>query len=397
MSAQVICIASPKGGAGKTVLTATFGAFLVALGKRVLLVDTDAATNGLTLLYLREVMDHREAEQQEAPAGVYDPPELSVSAIPLATGADLVPATYRLVNTEDVPIEDLRSRLTSLIAITRPQYDFIFLDAQAGSDPVASLSMSREISDTVVIVSEYDPLSAAGVERLKALFRDDLSYERTWVLLNKMLPEFVRTFSDFLELARYLSPIPWDANVVRAYSRRSLAIDLEHGNDYTLAITQTLRTLLGPGTEERIDDWLAERATTLREPVLAQTQDVELELDGLIVERAELERVTRRRRLVRAAVSAYAGLGVVIAWTFLFRDQVDSGVAAAASIAFAAFVALALNILTSWSNLTTDDLVHERQLRRREDVLEERLRRLHTLRDASPAALIRAQMSDMDH
>ena len=52
MSANVICFASAKGGAGKTVVTATVGTFLAALGKRVLIIDTDAATNGLTLFYI---------------------------------------------------------------------------------------------------------------------------------------------------------------------------------------------------------------------------------------------------------------------------------------------------------------------------------------------------------
>ena len=54
MSARVICFASAKGGSGKTVITATIGSFLAALGKRVLLIDTDAATNGLTLLISRK-------------------------------------------------------------------------------------------------------------------------------------------------------------------------------------------------------------------------------------------------------------------------------------------------------------------------------------------------------
>jgi hypothetical protein len=38
-----------------------------------------------------------------------------------------------------------------------------------------------------------DPVSAAGVERLKDLARDDFTYERTWILLNKILPEFVKS------------------------------------------------------------------------------------------------------------------------------------------------------------------------------------------------------------
>ncbi|MBF0611027.1 MAG: ParA family protein [Magnetococcales bacterium] len=55
MTAQVICFASAKGGAGKTILTASFGSFLADLKKKVLLIDCDWSTHGLTLLYLEPV------------------------------------------------------------------------------------------------------------------------------------------------------------------------------------------------------------------------------------------------------------------------------------------------------------------------------------------------------
>src|SRR5207244_1355802 len=134
---------------------------------------------------------------------------------------------------------------------------YIFLDAQAGADPFAHVAMSKGVSHEVIIVSEYDPLSAAGVERLKGLFREDLTYDRTWVLLNKMLPDFVQSFSDFMEVAKYASPMPWDADVVRAYARRRLALDAEKGNDFTLAVMQTLKSILGPDIETDLDIWLS--------------------------------------------------------------------------------------------------------------------------------------------
>ena len=72
MSAKVLCFASAKGGSGKTVITATIGAFLSALGKRVLLVDADAATNGLTLLYIKEVLLRQGKTSDESPEGLFE-------------------------------------------------------------------------------------------------------------------------------------------------------------------------------------------------------------------------------------------------------------------------------------------------------------------------------------
>ena len=59
MTAKVICFASAKGGSGKTVISASLAKFLAAVGKKVLLVDMDAATNGLSLLYLDELVNAR--------------------------------------------------------------------------------------------------------------------------------------------------------------------------------------------------------------------------------------------------------------------------------------------------------------------------------------------------
>jgi Mrp family chromosome partitioning ATPase len=117
-------MASAKGGAGKTILTATFASFLVAIEKRVLIVDADAATNGLTLMYLREVLAERDRQrdslQDRAPAGLLEAmwPQLP-TVVSLESGVDLVPAVF-----------GWRGRLTLQKAI--------FLSVKASSVPFVS-------------------------------------------------------------------------------------------------------------------------------------------------------------------------------------------------------------------------------------------------------------------
>src|SRR5208282_6373894 len=88
---------------------ASIGAFLVALGRKVLLIDTDAATNSLTLLYLKEVLLQREKAITDRGVlrGLYEEPPFmgaeNLSQLPI--GADLLPATYNFINTEDQPFE----------------------------------------------------------------------------------------------------------------------------------------------------------------------------------------------------------------------------------------------------------------------------------------------------
>lgn len=285
MTARVVCMASAKGGSGKTLLTATFGAFLAELGYRVLMVDTDAATNGLSLFYLRHIVS---ADQGESPRlGLFEltGPQDTPAVVPIRDNLDLLPATYEFRNTEDTPLEVYAGTLRSVLAGNRDTYDFIFLDAQAGADEYAQISIDAGVSDQVVIVSEYDPISAAGVDRLKALFTKSLAFYRTWILLNKLLPDFVESFSTFLEITRYASPVPWDADVARAYARRQLGVDLERGNPHTVAVVQTLRSLFGELVEQRLDAWLAGAADAIREPARAQRRELERELAQLLAAR----------------------------------------------------------------------------------------------------------------
>jgi cellulose biosynthesis protein BcsQ len=393
-------MASAKGGSGKTVLTATFAAFLHSLGKRVLMIDTDAATNGLTLLYLKEVMLQGEfaLAAGRTPRGVYE--DLSEIASPeivtVPTGAHLIPATYAFVNPEYVSVERFTSSLRSTIERVLKSYDYIFLDAQAGADLFAQVAMSRLSSHEVVIVSEYDPLSAAGVERLKGLLREELTYVRTWVLLNKMLPDFVQSFSDFMEVAKYASPIPWDADVVRAYARRKLAIDLDRGNEFTLAIIQTLKSLLGEEIDEGLRGWLDARVATLREPVEIQYRDAEAELEGLIRARHEIEFRSRKRRLIAAlfttmvAALGAASLAYLRFWQpKLFSENVWLWLAGATAIA--GLVAYLLQQVRSFYNVTVDVDLKEARLRRQEEILHDRLKKLEALRRADAETLVRHQ------
>jgi WD40 repeat protein/MinD-like ATPase involved in chromosome partitioning or flagellar assembly len=79
MTATVIAFASAKGGAGKTVTATSLGVVLADIGRRTLLIDCDAATNGLTLLVADDVIEAR-GHPDDAPIRVRD----------ATTGRDLI-------------------------------------------------------------------------------------------------------------------------------------------------------------------------------------------------------------------------------------------------------------------------------------------------------------------
>ena len=390
MTAKVFCFASAKGGSGKTSLAASFAKFICAIGKQCLIVDCDPATHGLTLLYLNEISEQATADAN----GLFDLSTdrhvdfeiLSNGIAGVENGVHLLPASYRFDATtySNQPTTPLLPRA---IAALRPKYDVILLDAQAGCDDYARLAMSSEVSDEVVLVSEYDPLSAAGVEMMKRVIGDDLSHARTWILLNKILPEFVKNFGEFMSVTKYLPPIPWDANVVRSYAQRKLALELDQGNEFTLAVLQAARRLLGSSFGESIASWVGERAFALKAPLEEQILLARKELDQLTQDR---RRNVRRRRMKAIAVTGtlvYVALGLTLYLPYSSFDMVQSELGFV-TFALALTTGFAALFVTFWRGFSYDDkdeVLYVNQLAQ----LEQKFARLETLRDADDETIFR--------
>jgi septum site-determining protein MinD len=395
MKDRVYCIASAKGGSGKTVLCASFASFLAELGKKVLLIDMDAATHGMTLLYLNEVNAHKEEraseENSEQPHGLFEAGEISLNrdVVQLKEGVSMLPATFSFSMRGILAESDIEASLKAVLAEARQQYDYIFIDAQAGSDPFSQIAMRRDISQEVIIVSEYDPLSSAGVERLKGLLRDDLLYARTWVLLNKMLPDFVNSFSEFLEVSKYLPPIPWDPDVVRAYAKRRLPLDLNHGNQFTLAVMQCLKKLMGPEMEESIRQWSETRASSIREPIEEQYRDAELELRGLLEQKVDLDKRMSIRRLTRLLPPVLMAM-IAVSFAILpssseslsnLFGKLSGAMTATLAMSLGFAVTLALYMSRLWDR-SADRELEEARFTRQLSIVEDRLKKLELLRKA---------------
>lgn len=341
MTAKVICFASAKGGSGKTVISASLAKFLAALGKKVLLADMDAATNGLSLLYLEELVNARKhlAEKRVSARGIFEATEVKLpTPFSIEGSIDMIPSVYVMKQTEGISEEGFRRLISETLDAFRDKYNYIILDAQAGSDIYAQIAI--ENADEIVIVSEYDPVSAEGVERLKRLLPKALPPDKTWILFNKILPEFTQSLGDFLRVARYLNPIPWDAEVVRAFARRKLAIDMESGNDYTLAIMQTASSLFGEEIEEETNRWKQNKEESLREPARRQLQAIEEEI-SLMEEariRAEYELKRLQRRVENVRMFSITGLLALLAYALLLMFTVID-------LSFQIVIAISLGIL----------------------------------------------------
>jgi cellulose biosynthesis protein BcsQ len=405
MRALVLCFASAKGGSGKTVISASLSLFLGSLGKRVLLLDTDAATNGLTLFYLTRVIEAKRETAKMRPARAYGVFDIGgdFRTVPITENVDLIPASFVMGQTEGVSIEDFRTRLDAAIRSHGEAYDYIICDAQAGADLFALVAIEK--ADVVIVVSEYDPVSAEGVDRLRRHFPQLLEFDRTWILFNKVLPEFATELGEFLGVARYLTPVAWDAEVIRAFIRHQLALDLERGNAYTVSIVAVARTLFIE-LETEIDQWRTSRQSVLKRPLLEQIKVIETELEA--TERVIWELTTVRKRDQRYAVMvlgtvgsvlAIGGTAVVIATARASGQQFVTFVLTAALLGgLLALSMLLLPLLSVWISRREDGdrgaLEGQlRELERRASELRAEHAKYRTLADADFEAFVRRSTS----
>jgi|GEM_PF-2555668 len=350
--ARIYCFASAKGGSGKTILATSFGTLLAHLGRRCLLIDADATTNGMTLLHLEQVLAERRALSRPSEAqGLFDP-GAPTHELCLSDDLRFLPSTYVAHDTQNIETGEFRERLQRVLRSAEDHTDIVLIDAQAGTDAIAIEAM--EAADQVVIVSEYDPVSAKGVERLKRLIGDRVSIDRTWVLFNKVLPEFTDSLGDFLGVTRHLPPIPWSADVVRAYVRGRLALDMDKGNLFTLGLLETASVLFGPAVADLVDRWKEKKEQVIREPVRQQLAEIVDELEATenarFVAEYEVEHgESMQMRFLRAVVgSAVPLLGGAILFGILGSSELWSAAvpyllgAAALLVASAAPIYLSL-------------------------------------------------------
>lgn len=251
------------------------------------------------------------------------------------------------------------------------------------------IAMSVRISDEVVIVSEYDPLSAAGIEMMKRIVGEDLGYARTWILVNKILPEIVSDFGEFTSITKYLPPIPWDADVVRSYAQRKLALDLQQENEYTLAIIQSVRRLINPVCGKDISAWISERAYELRAPLEEQRALANEELTYLLREKERLRRRRRMRSVLIAGGFAYSILaaGVILLYSSEFYFEfIQVGVSMYVAVAALGFTAL---VIGSRRSASDSQNAEDSQFAKRIAQREERVTRLDVVRDADDETIFR--------
>ncbi|MDQ2742491.1 MAG: ParA family protein [Chloroflexota bacterium] len=160
ISASVCAVANQKGGVGKTTTVVNLGAYLGALGSRVLLIDCDPQAN--TTVFLGCVPSDR---------GLYEVLRDGESlgervAHTTTTGVELLPSSPELagLETELVGEEGARERMRGALMEVRGQYDYIFLDCPPS---LGLLTVNALVAaDAVLVPVQCEYLALEGLARL---------------------------------------------------------------------------------------------------------------------------------------------------------------------------------------------------------------------------------------
>lgn len=235
---RVITIASIKGGVGKTTIAENLGIVLGRLRRRVLIVDSDLATSGLTTLL---GLDGKEpnlhgllAGRGDASKAAYDVYGIKV----LPSG----PSIGGFVRADP-------TKLANLIDDLKQSYDYIIIDTPPGLSKYSLAPL--KLADDVIIVATQDPSSVEAAARLEEVAQA-LTLKLYGVVVNRLRkPSFFRKLKLLTPAqiqsrlkAKIIATIPEDAAVAEAATlRRPIVIHKPKG-DVAKAI-RSLATKLG--------------------------------------------------------------------------------------------------------------------------------------------------------
>ena len=159
---RIISVANQKGGVGKTTTTINLGASLAYLGKKVLLIDSDAqgnATSGLGI------------SKGEVEEDIYDVliNNLSIAEVVLPSSRenmDIVPASIELAGAE-VELSSVNRRemrLKEALETVRDQYDYILIDCPPSLGHLTLNAFTA--SDSVLIPVQCEYYALEGLSQL---------------------------------------------------------------------------------------------------------------------------------------------------------------------------------------------------------------------------------------
>ena len=213
---EAILITSGKGGSGKSTFTVNCGAAMAAIGKKVLLVDTDAGLRSLDLML--SVSGKVVYDLADVLRGNCSPAKAIVKTDVLNLFLLCAPPS---------PFEENEAKaMVGFVNELKADYDYIFIDSPAGIG--ASAMMAVSAADLVIIVATPDPVCIRDADRAAtAVFSAGATNVR--LVINRVVPKRIRNkIIDNLDIVidgtaiRLIGLVPEDEKIVVSNSQGRL-------------------------------------------------------------------------------------------------------------------------------------------------------------------------------
>jgi len=322
---EIIAFASGKGGTGKTLMASCLGYALIQAGHRVLMIDADPATDGLSLFLLgpkgtKQIQDFQEANTFTGALHAFSqggsmlceprrinragPEDHGVTYQALISGRGLYGDDATLSQTLAVPDldqETFRKAVKELFASLKKgdRYDYVIVDTRGGfafeSTDVCALA------DSLIVVTEPDFTSfyqdrnlirriSAASEQLgsKTLLRSVIvnkateSEQKTDELdLRKVETSFrIELTKEFPLRFEDTHPVPVDVEALKAYKTQRLPYRTAPASLFSFATLSAFSDILQVVTarwqEEQIKGWTA-LVTSVSEAVESRNKELAAE------------------------------------------------------------------------------------------------------------------------
>lgn len=285
MKRQIISFVSGKGGAGKSVILANLAVLLAKEGHRVLMVDCDFFTRGLTFYMIGD---------KPARTGILDYLKGDVTSKHVVSRLEtetkgyatlgLLPASSRttLYSVSDLDgkvhakdsgsLREIYSNLRELFLQLSRRFDFVLVDTRSGVDPVSLLPALA--SDEYILVVEEDKTSwrigdllISEIMKISDTLVDVKSEPHSTFkgfIINKITEEIPEEFiQDYLEKrvieGKCLIQIPLERAVPMAFKEDNLVVDESPSSSFSTEIGKLCSILQGILISARPEMTLKER------------------------------------------------------------------------------------------------------------------------------------------
>lgn len=221
ISCKSIAIVSGKGGSGKTMVAATMATVLDSLGHKVLLIDADFGTAGLSYYMGLNTVKNISvgltnlSSQNNFNSDVLNRYSQKMKGFNTSYFIGVGDHRRYLKSSSETDIESL---FQPLIKEAKKVYDFILIDCRGGIDDESL--MVCNVVDDVVIVAETDTTSFQATQFLvDTLYDNDLSGKLTGFMINKVFddPSSIARAGTASFKSQYLDSIPFDLDATKSF------------------------------------------------------------------------------------------------------------------------------------------------------------------------------------